>query len=242
MSETDSNSPKVSSILIGIIIFIILLVSVCSLSEVIKTLGAPFLYIPRQLGVIDSVTKADLIVVDMNRSPDEIYFGKPGRYAAYAINYDILTTSDALMEAGAVPWLRLTSKSTNQEAEIVFVHRGILPFDSPLAKGRQILTFVIPEAGTYTAVHMTNPDKIYILPDYVTGKEKTLLFWYLLQILVILTPIALLIQKNRAKKKKKIDEIIGLKKNNGEDFWQKELNSQQKDGKDKRNESFWKHK
>jgi hypothetical protein len=166
-----------------------LIFALINLGAVVKAVGSAFMLIPSALGIVHRVGPGEVFTYDLRTSPTSVGIGQPGRYAVYAYDYDLLTTSDLLEESGAAPWITLKSQTTGESVPVTFVTRGMRAYDTPLAKGRPALTFVITEPGVYVMRHPAKPARISIVRDYVTGKEHTLTLAFLAQIAVIILPL-----------------------------------------------------
>ena len=84
MSFQDYQPPKYRTILIAGAIFVAILALLWSPSEPVKWVGAPFLYVPSMLGLIQRVTPDELHSVSLASSPARLELAKPGRYQIFA--------------------------------------------------------------------------------------------------------------------------------------------------------------
>ena len=184
MSQGAPPAPTLRSILGGISLFILLCLAVIWLPGLTKWAGAIFTFVPGQLGLIDVISRDEVMPVDMNTSPTTLAFDKPGEYLLYTGNYDLLAINDAVVAAKAKPWFRLLTDA-NQEIAITLVERGMVIYDTPLAKGRPVAHFEIIAPGTYTMVHPTRLDYAYIVPDYIFGHEGRIVTLMILQGLML---------------------------------------------------------
>lgn len=185
VTEQPYRPPSIRAIVAGVIIFTALLIVLCSLSEVVKLVGSPFLYIPARLGLIQRVTRDQVRALDLASGSTVLDFTPAGRYAVFTIDYDLLVLTDGLLSAHAAPWLRLKSQETGKSVAVSFIERGLRPYDTPFARGRPIFTFYIEAPGRYVMTYPARNATIFIVPDYTTGKEKTIALAYFLQIAVI---------------------------------------------------------
>jgi len=182
--------PTYRSIFGGIAVVVLLLMGFMFLGNIVKYVGATFTFIPAKLGLIQAVTRAELIPVDFSKSPTSFTIKKPGRYMLFTDNYDLLVINDAVLAANSKPWLKIRSVSNdNEEINITMIERGLTIYDTPLASGRPTVAFEITEPGEYTITHPTRPTSIYIVPDYVSGQEGLINFLILVQVVVLIVVI-----------------------------------------------------
>ena len=180
MTQGLPPKPTCLSIGGGILLAALVLAAFAILPTLFKWTGAILTFVPGQLGLIHVVSPAEVQAVDMSTSPTRIAFDKAGRYALFTQNYDLLVINDAVLAAKAKPWFRLTPEY-GQEITVTLVDRGMAIFDTPFAGGRPVARFEISEPGTYTMLHPTRRDLVYIVPDYTFGDEGWIGFWILLQ-------------------------------------------------------------
>ncbi len=191
MSNAYNQSPTFRSILLGIAAFLILIVLLCSLSEVVKFFGSTLLFFPAKLGVIQDVTPDDVVNVKLASSPSRLNLTRPGLYAVYADNPDLLELTDSLLNSHAAPWLKLKSLSTGQSIVVNYVERGLHVFDSALVRGRPIFTFNVTAPGTYEMTHPLRPaTTVSVLPDNITGHEAIITLAALVQLAIVSSPLA----------------------------------------------------
>jgi hypothetical protein len=192
MSGSTARSPRLRDIFLGIAALGALIVVFINLGVVVKFIGTGFLVIPSALGIVQVPGPKDIATYDLSSSPTPIGISQPGRYALYAYDFDLLMVSDQLEQTGAAPWITLKSQITGEAVPVSWVTRGLRPYDTHLAKGRPVMTFVITQPGIYLMYHSTRNSTISIVRDYVTGKERTLALVMWLQIAVIVVPLAFL--------------------------------------------------
>jgi len=185
MADQPYQPPRVRTIIAAVTLFTALLIVLCLLSEVVKLVGSPFLYIPARLGLVQLVTRDEVRAFDLASGATVLDFTRPGRYAVFTIDYDLLVLTDGVLSAHAAPWLKLKAQGTGQSVAISFIERGLRPYDTPLAKGRPIFTFYIEDPGRYVMTYPARNATVFVVPDYTTGKEKTIALAYLLQIAAI---------------------------------------------------------
>jgi len=229
METNQAGQPKIISIVIGVVFFAALLAVFLSLGEVVKLAGAPFLFLPVKLGLVEEVTASEVIHFNLNTRETTLDFKSPGRYVLYTADLDLLEITNALEAAKAEPWLKVQSQTEGETAAVSFVRRGLCPFDSALARGRPVFTFAIETPGVYVLRHPARKVAVAILPDAITGKEGVLALAYILQVGFLLGLAGILFYRARSNRSKRIREIRQLKRIRGEAFWQKELEKQKKD-------------
>jgi hypothetical protein len=164
----------------GFLLFVLLCSAFFALPSLVKWGGSVFTFIPAQLGLIDVVKPAEVRPVHMGDNPTALTFDRPGRFALFTQNVDLLVINDAVVAAHSKPWIRLVA-SDRREVPITLVERGMAFFDTPFAKGRPVARFEIKTPGTYDMFHPTRDDFTYIVPDYTFGREGPIVFWMLLQ-------------------------------------------------------------
>jgi hypothetical protein len=190
MSNTYNQTPTIRSILLGIALFLIGVVLLCSLAEVIKLLSAPLLFFPAKLGLIQDVTADDVITVKLATTPSRFNLYRPGAYVIYQSDVDILELTDALGKSHATPWVKIKTLNTGESIPVTYVERGLLPFDSALVRGRPIFTFNITTPGTYEMSHLTRPtSSLSILPDAITGHETLIVVAAIVQLAILFSPV-----------------------------------------------------
>jgi hypothetical protein len=208
--------------ILGILLFVAFLLTICTLSEVTKFAGWPFLYLPSRLGILPQAERADTLALPLNKAPSTLEFTRTGRYAVYAIDYDLLQITDMLAEKDAEPWLRLQAPD-GQEIHLNYVRRGLRPYDTPFLQGRPIFSFKIDQPGVYTLIHPARPVSIGLTPDYTTGHEKLIVFLFVAQFAILAWPLFLFFRRQSRKQAAKIKEVRQLKKIKGDIFTQTRL-------------------
>jgi len=233
-------SPKIYAIILGVLIFTALLMLVCSLSETVKWVGASFLVLPERLNLVEVASRQEVTEIEMSSGSTILDFVRPENYAIYTKDYDLLVVSDSLREisknaanAGDVKsWLMVKSISTGEVVPIGFVYRGLMPYDSPLAQGRPVLKFEITNPGSYELKYSSRKALMYVVPDYISGKEGLIYFIYLVEIAILLVPVWKIYAVFARRRKTKEREIQGLKQIRGEGFWESEFQKKKAEEKD----------
>jgi hypothetical protein len=126
--------------------------------------------------------------VDIHSTPTSITFTKPGRYLLYTDDYDLLVVNDAIIAANIKPWINIQSES-GKPVQVSLIERGMAIYDTPLARGRPVASFEIVYPGVYFMAHPRKPVNIYILPDYLSGKEGKITFFICLEIVIVVLAI-----------------------------------------------------
>lgn len=224
MAETGYKSPRVYAIAVGIGLFLILLLAFFSLSQLAKSFGSIFLFLPDQLGIIQTPTRAEIATLEMaGRSSTVLKFDQPGLYTVYTNDHDLLVINDELIAHRLAPWLKINARESGQAVRVEYVERGLRLYDTPLAKGRPIHIFHIETPGLYDVQHLTKDAVITFLPDYMTGNEDLLIFSYGGQTAILLSIAGIFYQRKKRERARKVSEIKQLKKIREEkssQFWQ----------------------
>ena len=162
-------NPSYRSIFLGVLLAVLLLAAVLRLADIVKLAGATLMFVPGHLGLVDVVARDQVIELSFSASPTPVDFVAPGAYLLYTNNYDLLVINDAVLESDAPPWLSATAAS-GEPVDLELVERGLVPFDTPLARGRPVARLLIPAGGQYSIVHPRRPAQVYIVPDYITDR------------------------------------------------------------------------
>jgi hypothetical protein len=168
--------PRIRSIVLGILVTAVLVAVLFSASSVVKWLGAPFLIVPRALGMIGSYGPREIVEIPMGSPPTVVTFPHAEAYAVYVSDLRLLQVADVIEASGAPPWLVVQRADSGASIPLETVGRGLLPFDEPRVSGRPVYTFTIDQPGTYVMSHPRSVSSIYFVPNRVIGKE-TLLGW-----------------------------------------------------------------
>ncbi len=211
-SASSYRQPSCGAILGGILISVGLLVIFCLLPEVVKILGAPFLFLPAKLGLIRDVGPAQVLRLDLASHQTTLEFLEAGRYDVYTGDADLLQLTDGMYEQNTHPWLKVEEKASGRKLAVDYVKRGLIPFDSALVRGRMIYTFSVREPGIYILRHPARHEAIAILPDAITGKEKLLVVTTLLQLGILLSPLVYIAIRRRKIKQARLQAIRDLHK------------------------------
>lgn len=162
-------SPSYRSIILGVLLAVLLLAAVLRMADLVKLTGAALMFLPARLGLVDMVARDEVIQLDFSSSPTTVEFVAPGPYLLYTNNYDLLVINDAVLESDAPPWLSATAAS-GDPVDLELVERGLIPFDTPLARGRPVARLLILGVGQYSIVHPRRPTQVYVVPDYITDR------------------------------------------------------------------------
>ncbi len=229
----EPRSPTFRAMLAGIAIAIIAMMLVCSLGAVLKIVGAPFLFIPGALGIIQTVGPEDVRTVAMAESPTIVRLMQSGLYAIYVDDADLLTLTDAMINASGSPWLKVKALDNGEAIRVTFIERGMRLYDTPYASGRPVINFAITRPGAYELTHPRRNISVSIVPDYTTGNETLLAFIYLIQIAVV-AGIAVIFWRRRTRAEREVDRTqreAWIKRANA--YWEKRA-AQQRAEREKR--------
>ena len=227
LKGNQAGRPAVISILIGVGIFAGLLCVSFYMGEAVKVIGAPFLFLPTQLGLVDRINPAAVVRWDLNSHETILKFNEAGPYVLYVADLDLLEISNGIEKNNAEPWLMVVNRQDRQKVQVNPIRRGLAPFDSVLARGRPVYSFSIPAPGIYELRHPARHEPVSLLPDTVTGRETVLWLAYLVQIAILAALVALLTLRSQRKQRRRLREIQSLKHIDGENFWKRELEKQE---------------
>jgi hypothetical protein len=217
--------------LVAATVFVVLLTMVWFIGDVIKWIGAPLLVLPTQLGLIRQVTPDQVLTIDMASGKTSVQLPAPGAYVVYAdVKQFLFTPSAPDPEEAMMKWVTLTADTTGSAIPSTGVERGLMPYDTPFVPGRPVLTFTITAAGTYTAITPRRPATIAILPDYVTGNERTIQIAMLLQLGVLTLALGCIAAVRYQKYRQRLQAVEARKqprRAQTEAFWQTEIQRQQ---------------
>ena len=226
MSSQSFRAPRIRDIAIGIVAFLILLGLIRSVSVWVKIVGMPFLYIPSKLGLVQMVSPEDVQVYHLTTTPGQVDFTGAGRYAVFTNDLDLLMINDLLIASDSPPWLTVTSQASGVSMPVSFVKRGLLPYDTPYAKGRPVLTIEISRPGVYLLTHPTRDALISFVPDYTTGKEGGIVAAYIIQLAIILGVLGAVFYPRYQRRKAAQRAAQQQKRRESDRFWQNEVRRQ----------------
>jgi hypothetical protein len=225
MSDLSYQPARIRNIILGILLFMVLLCALCNLSSTMKQVGNAFLFIPSQLGLLQRVKPAEVHTIDLRKpSPKLLELTRPGRYAVFTDDYDILMSN---VLNGPV-WLQVKSHTTGEKVNVVSVNRGARPYDTALAAGRPIFAFDVTVPGVYEVAYYFRFASISIVPDYTTGKETVIVLAYIIQIAVILTLLAIFysqLNQRRRATVKAMEFALLQRRAKEQAFWEEENQS-----------------
>lgn len=206
MTKEDFRPPRFLSIGLGIAIFVLVLVALCSLSQGVKWAGSALLYLPEQLGLVRTVRPGEVFNFDMTRSPVKVNFARAGLYQVYTSDYDLLVISDQLAQSDSPPWITITNVNGGAPASVSHITRGLLPYDTPQAPGRPVIEVQISEPGEYQLDYPTRPAEISMVPDYSTGHEALIYTAFAVQLLILALPVAILLYRREQRNWQRLHE------------------------------------
>ena len=224
------NRPSCLSIGLGIALFIMATLAFFRIPDIVKYTGAALMFVPAKLGIIEMVMPRDVVQISIDRTPSTVTISKPGRYAFYTSNLDLLMVHDAIAGTETKPWLNMYP-SGNEEVNIkmLMIERGLSFFDTPFARGRPVLLFTITEPGTYQMFHPTRPgDYLYLVPDVTTGKETFIAFVIFVETALIVCVILFIFRRRIAESRQKRKEEIERNRARVEQTWNKKKDKQVK--------------
>jgi len=213
------------------VIFLVILALFWLLSDTVKFVGAPFLYLPDKLGIVRQVGSTEIQAIDLASTPATLALAQPGRYLVFTGDFKLLqlnVTSDTRNK----PWLSMRAVDTNRPVTVTHVVRGLRPYDTPLTRGRPIFAFEITMPGTYEFRYPREKASIALVPDYTTGNELTITLVYIFQIAVIGFVLgAASYHRRRGFRawKRKLDAQQAQRRARGDIFWQNEIRRMEED-------------
>jgi hypothetical protein len=225
MSDQDYHPPRFRTLLLAGIVFAILLVLFLLLSDTVKFIGAPFLYLPDRLGILRQVQRAEIITIDLASAPATIDIAQPGRYLVFTGDFELLQ-QNVLSDESEKPWLLMRALGTNEPVTLTPIARGLRPYDTPLTAGRPIFSLEIATPGAYGFSYPVRSANIALLPDYMTGNEITIAFVYTIQLATIVFLFgAVYYYRRRGFRawKQRLDKQQAQRRTHGEAFWQSEI-------------------
>jgi hypothetical protein len=217
---TESYRPaRLRTIGFGIAAFVVLLLALCSLSQGVKWFGSVLLFVPERLGLVRTVRPAEVLTLEMSRSPTQVMFARAGLYQVYTSDYDLLVISDQLATSEAPPWVSITRVGTGPPVLVTYIQRGLLPFDTPHASGRPVLEITVTDPGSYMLDYPTRKATMSLAPDYATGHESLIYAAFAVQIFLLALPFGWLLLRReqhtrqllRAKRKQSLEQFEKLR-------------------------------
>lgn len=231
--SSEPKSPTFRAMLFGIVIVIIAMMLVCALGDVLKIVGAPFLFIPGTLGIIQTVGPEDVRTVEMADSPTIVRLLQPGLYAVYVDDIDLLTITDSLINSNGNPWLKVKALDNGEKIPAAFIERGLRLYDTPYARGRPVINFAITRPGAYELTHPRRNITMSIVPDYTSGRETLFTLIYVVQIALV-AGIVIIFWRRRTRTERqavKTEREAWIKRANA--YWEKRA-AQQRAEQEKR--------
>ena len=231
----EPKPPTFRAMLFGIVIVIIAMMLICALGDVLKIAGSLFLFIPGALGIIQTVGPEDVRTVEMADSPTILRLMQPGLYAVYVDDADLLTITDALINANGNPWLKVKAVDNGEKISAVLIDRGLRLYDTPYARGRPVINFAITRPGAYELTHPRRNISMSIVPDYTTGHETLFTLIYLVQIALV-AGIVVFFWRRRTRTEREADKTqreAWIKRANA--YWEKRA-AQQRAEQEKRDD------
>lgn len=235
MSDQRVKPPSFREAIIAAVVVILLLVLLFILPEAVKIAGAPFLFIPEKLGLIERVSGEEVQRVSLLEPSPTVQIDAPGRYHVYSADINLLSAKVNAEE----PWLRLHLCSTGQEVPVDFVERGPRAYDSPLVRGRPIFVFDTRVPGVYGFSHTLNEITVEsgelwgllrqprdgdatlsVVPDYTSGKERVIAVSMMLEIGLIVGPPGIVYLIRYVQRRRAWRAVQDKKRRQSDNFWQ----------------------
>src|SRR3972149_3097593 len=105
MSTPPPPTPRLRSIMLGVLVVVTLIVFLCSASAIVKWAGTTFLVLPRVVGLLESVRGDEIVALPMDSSPTAVGFPRAERYQVYTSDLELLEIAASLHASDATPWL-----------------------------------------------------------------------------------------------------------------------------------------
>src|SRR3990170_1817515 len=185
MSTPPPPTPRLRSIMLGILVVVTLIVFLCSASVMVKWAGTTFLVLPRLVGLLEDVRGDEIVALPMDSSPTAVVFPRAERYLVYTSDLELLEIAASLHASEVTPWLVVQRVETGETVAVSFVGRGLIPYDDPRAPGRPILAFEIAQPGTYALSHPRQDLAVALVPDRTTGQEGLIALGFLAQLALL---------------------------------------------------------
>src|SRR5262245_22209004 len=128
MLSQEYHPPQYRAIVIAGVIFVIILALFWLLSDTVKFVGAPFLYLPDKLGIVRQVSSTEIQAINLAFTPTIITLAQPGRYMVFTGDNKLLQLNAASNDRIA-PWLSMRAFDTNTPVTVTQVARGLRPYD-----------------------------------------------------------------------------------------------------------------
>src|SRR3990172_557528 len=192
MTTPPPPQPRLRSIMLGILVVVVLIVSLCSASVIVKWAGATFLVLPRVVGLLESVRGDEIVALPMDSSPTAVGFPRAERYQVYTGDLELLEIAASLHASEATPWLVVQRVETGETVAVSYVGRGLMPYDDPRAPPPPILPFHIAQPLSYALSHPRREMTVSLVPDRTTGKEVLVALAFLAQAALLAGPFAII--------------------------------------------------
>jgi hypothetical protein len=116
MSGKTLQPSRVQNVVVGGLIVAALIMAFASFGELTKFAGSIFLFIPDKLGVIEQVSREEVLVLklDPSATTEQFEITKPGRYVVYTNDIDLLSSYQR-NNTGSLPFkIHRTNEGCNQ--------------------------------------------------------------------------------------------------------------------------------
>jgi len=170
-------------------------------SALVKGVGHTLLLAPEELKLVQRVSPDEVISFPLFRGRWTSQQFKPGRYLVFTNDPGLLlsiASAEARQRESVESWLEMRPANDKTKAcDVVPVHRGLRPYDTPYAKGRPVLRFFISEAGAYEMLYSIGgrATVVSVVPDRTSGNELLIAGLCLVQVAIPVTPLCLYVRR-----------------------------------------------
>jgi len=230
----DVKAPGFRALILGLVAAALIFGLFVFLPETVKFVGAPFLFIPEKLGLIEHVSREEIQRVSLLEANPTVRIEKPGRYTVYSGDSNLQLAKESAM----VPWLKVQIQSSGEMIPVYFVERGLRAYDSPLVRGRPLFVIEAPESGIYQISAGLGddgaqtvgffglfsrlgdaPGMISVVPDTTSGKEGIITRFFFIEVGLIAGPPGFICFRKYGRDRRSKKTIQIEKRRQSEDFW-----------------------
>jgi hypothetical protein len=162
-------------------------------SQLVKNVGDALLIVPDRLGVFHRVTPAEIRRLKLRAEVPTKERMEAGKYLVFTDSVQLLLLGAMKERANAlVEWMIVRRADGRPgSSTVTSVSRGLRPYDTPVAAGRPILRFSIKDTGDYEILGRIGGEgtQVSIVPDRTSGKEYSIALLFLIQIIILLSPL-----------------------------------------------------
>lgn len=155
--------------------------------ETVKWIGAPFLLLPRALGIVPAADAEAARWINLKQDSPVLEIPAAGTYSLYAAD-DVMQLRANMLSNTDVAWVRLRlADAVDASGDITgtTVKRGAAIYDVTEIRGRPVVSFRLAAAGRYTLIYPQQTGQLVFAADPVTGREGVILASIAVQVLVI---------------------------------------------------------